>query len=690
MSAEKDREPMSAVSSRAATPSGAVFLSYASEDVAAAQRIADALRAAGIEVWFDRSELRGGESWDRQIRRQIHECALFIAVISAHSDARHEGYFRREWRLAVERAGDMAEDVPFLLPVVIDATKDATARVPDRFRDVQWSHLPEGAPSTAFIERVRRLLSPEAGPTGLSGAVPRSLPIRVHRMGSRLRAWIVTAAVAAAVAVGYFAFERFAPKRAVPSAVATVSTPATVAGPFSPPPHSIAVLPFVNMSGDKQQDYFSDGLTEEILNSLARINELQVSARTSSFSFKGEKADLGTIARKLNVAAILEGSVRRSVRRVRVTAQLDDAMTGFRVWSQTYDRDLGDVLELQTELATAVASALKVSLLGDTAARVELGGTRDPAAFDAYLRGLQIERTDPDNTQAVITAQTEAVRLDSRYALAFAARSLALTRYGDYYADTRASSQDAFDKALADARTAIALAPELSEAHTALAEVLQKGYFEFARAREEYEHAVTLAPGNATALTRYGYFAAAMGDANTGIAAAQRAVALDRLNAASYEKLGDTLTIARRFQDALAAFRQALALDPHLALASSGSGLIYYALGDLQSARAMCVIRPDFWNSQVCLSVTYNKLGQQAEAEAMLAKLRAAGGDSTVYQYAQIYAQWGNRSKALEELERALSLRDPGMHNVKTDFLLDPIRSEARFQAIERELKFPN
>ena len=119
--------------------SHAVFLSYASQDAEAAQRICAALRSAGVEVWFDQSELRGGDAWDRQIRKQIHDCALFVPVISAHSDTRYEGYFRREWRLAVERAGDMAEDVAFLLPVVIDSTPDATARVPDRFREVQWS-----------------------------------------------------------------------------------------------------------------------------------------------------------------------------------------------------------------------------------------------------------------------------------------------------------------------------------------------------------------------------------------------------------------------------------------------------------------------------------------------------------------------------------------------------------------------
>src|SRR6516225_2690936 len=144
----------------AGAPTGAVFLSYASQDAEAAQKICDALRAAGIEAWFDQSELRGGEAWDRQIRKQIHDCALFVAVISAHSDARHEGYFRREWRLAVERSGDMAEDVAFVLPVVVDDTPDATARVPDRFREVQWSRLLDGETSPAFVARVQRLLSP--------------------------------------------------------------------------------------------------------------------------------------------------------------------------------------------------------------------------------------------------------------------------------------------------------------------------------------------------------------------------------------------------------------------------------------------------------------------------------------------------------------------------------------------------
>src|SRR3974390_3240278 len=194
---------------RVGAQSGAVFLSYASQDVEAAERICEALRNAGIEVWFDRSELRGGEAWDRQIRKQIHDCALFVPVISVHSDARHEGYFRREWRLAVERAGDMAEDVPFLLPVVIDGTPDETARVPDRFRAVQWSRLRDGLVSPAFIQHVRRLLSPVSDQAPVARQAAASVSdktVRPSRWTNHLV--LATAAVMVFAALAYFVLDR--------------------------------------------------------------------------------------------------------------------------------------------------------------------------------------------------------------------------------------------------------------------------------------------------------------------------------------------------------------------------------------------------------------------------------------------------------------------------------------------------
>jgi TolB-like protein len=310
-------------------PSHAVFLSYASQDAEAAQKICEALRAASIEVWFDKSELRGGDVWDRSIRQQIRECQLFVPVISAHTDARREGYFRREWKLAVDRTHDMSERVAFLVPVVIDDTSDSRADVPDRFREVQWSRLPGGEACPAFVEGVKRLLLPAPATTppltGAGSGVARATkePVRAASR-SRLTGLVVVAVIVAA-SLGYWALDR--------AWISKHMAPPPVAAAFAPPPHSIAVLPFVNMSGDKGQEYFSDGLTEELLNSLAEINELQVAARTSSFYFKGKDVDLGTVAHKLNVGAVLEGSVRRSGNTVRITTQLINAVTGFHTWT---------------------------------------------------------------------------------------------------------------------------------------------------------------------------------------------------------------------------------------------------------------------------------------------------------------------------------------------------------------------
>ena len=661
-------------------PGRAVFLSYASQDAEAAQKIYEALRAGGIEVFLDQSELRGGDAWDQKIRHEIHDCALFIPLVSQHTQERLEGYFRHEWKLAIERTHHMAEQMPFLVPVVVDGTGDREAFVPDAFRALQWTRLPGGETPPAFVERIKRLLSPELSPmSAVSGAAPALRePVRATRRSKPVLLAAVAVVVFAALAY-LFADKFWISKHPTPSPAA-----------FAPSPHSIAVLPFVNLSGDKEQEYFSDGLTEELLNSLAEINELQVAARTSAFSFKGTNADIGTIARKLNVGAVLEGSVRRSANTIRITAQLINAVTGFHLWSKTYDRDLGDVLKLQTEIATAVAGALKVTLLGDVAAKVELGGTRNPAAFDAYLRGAKAYSSvrDTKDLPAAIAAYTEAIRLDPHYALAFAGRSFALSTYAGE-AETVAAAREGFDKAQADARQALALAPDLALGHLAMAAVSENGALDFTQANDEYERALALAPGNAQVLRFSGGFAAYMGHFDAGVAAARRAVVLDPLARQSHSELGRALYTARRYEETVSAFAEVISLDPDYKASYGYRGLAYYGLGDLERARASCETKPDSWQSQQCLAVIYDKLGRHADAEAELAKMKAALGDNGAYQYATIYAQWGNRAKALEWLETALRLRDPGLELLKTDPLLDPLRRESRFQAIERELKFP-
>jgi TolB-like protein/Tfp pilus assembly protein PilF len=676
-----------------------VFLSYASQDAEAAQRICAALRAVGIGVFLDQSELRGGDVWDQQIRRQIHDCALFIPVISASTASRREGYFRLEWDLADQRSHMMARDSAFIVPVSLDATPGAGTDVPESFHRVQWTRLPAGETPPAFVERIKRLLSPELSqdPTG---TVP--VAARVAAAATTLKrvpvSWRSKPAVLATIAVlvvalGYLVATRLdLSKRVAEVAVAPGSaaqkSPAIA---FNPPPHSIAVLPFVNLSGDKEQEYFSDGLTEELLNSLAEINELQVAARTSSFYFKGKDVELGTVAHKLNVGAVLEGSVRRSANTIRITAQLINAITGFHLWSKTYDRNLGDVLKLQTEIATAVASALKVTLLGDVAAKVELGGTHDAAAFDAYLRGAKAysSRHETKDVPAAIAAYTEAIRLDPHYALAFAARSIALAAVAGEAA-TAAAMREGFDKARADARQALALAPDLAQAHLASANVSELGTLDFTQASDAFKRALALAQGNAEVLRLSGKFAAYMGDFDAGVAAARRAVVLDPLARASHSILGRTLYVARRYEEAVAALAEVLSLDPNYKDTYAHRGFAYYGLGDLQSARASCETHPDYWGNQYCLAITYHRLGRHADAEAELAKMKAAVAVTAAYQYATVYAQWGDRAQALEWLETALRLRDPGLEMLKTDPLLDPLRQEPRFQAIERQLKFPS
>jgi TolB-like protein len=290
-------------------PSRAVFLSYASQDADAAQRICEALRSGGVEAWFDKSELRGGDAWDRSIRQHIHDCALFVPIISQRTHERLEGYFRREWRLAIERAGDMAENKAFLVPVVIDGTTEQDPSIPEKFRELQWTRLPGGETPPAFVERVQRLLSGEVSKTTRAPS-----PVRDHAPASSRSKRVPPVAVAGAIGVallivlGFFGLERL--RGARPS----------VQG------ESIAVLPLTNESGDAKEQYFSDGISEDLITALSQFPGLKVIGRSSSFQFRDSKEDSRSIGAKLQVGHLLEGSVRRSGEMVRVSAELSSTL----------------------------------------------------------------------------------------------------------------------------------------------------------------------------------------------------------------------------------------------------------------------------------------------------------------------------------------------------------------------------
>jgi len=478
----------------------AIFLSYASQDAEPARRICEALRAAGLEIWFDQSALRGGDAWDASIRRQIKECALFMPVISANTQAREEGYFRREWNLAVNRTLDMADDRTFLLPVVIDATLDANARVPERFREVQWTHLPGGDVPGTFAERVQRLLG---------GGSARASPI------------------------------------GLPPRTAVIDAPA--ARQDAP---SIAVLPFVNMSRDEENEYFADGLAEELLNVLAKIRGLRVAARSSAFKFRGKAVDAAEVGHALNVATVLEGSVRRAGNRLRIAVRLVKVAGGYQLWSETYDRTMDDIFAVQDDIAQSVVKELRTTLFGDaTGAAAEpeavkavadavKGRSSNPEAHGHFLLARHlIDRYTREETARAIGYLKQALALEPGFALA-------LAELGRAYANEAnlgwAPAAEGFERAREATARALALEPDLAEAHAGMAWIRMAYDWDWHAADESFRRALELAPGNALVLHQAGILAANTGRFEDGIALGRRAVEQDPLSSAAYYFLGLT------------------------------------------------------------------------------------------------------------------------------------------------------
>jgi serine/threonine-protein kinase len=679
----------------------AAFISYASADRSVAELLCARLEAAGIDCWIAPRNVRPGDLYADAIVQAINRCRILLLILSQSSVA--SGHVLRE----VERAS--AKQRP-----IISVRIDAAGLPPslEYFLSAsQWLDAPAGNLDPV----VPRLIEAVRGHLEASSSAPSTAPPAPVRSGAtRARRPLLAVAAIIAVALSGFALQRMwgsrqaplaAPAPGAPAAPAAppgvATTPAAAAPPASPAPtpvfapaaHSIAVLPFANLGGNPDDQYFSDGLSDELLNSLATIRDLQVAAQTSSFSFKGSTAGIAEIARKLNVATILEGSIRKQGRHVRIAAQLIDAVTGFSIWSKSYDRDLKDMLKLQADIATAVTTSLRATLMDDAVALVELGGTQSPEAFDAYLRG---ERgvgmpLDEAESRAQIAAYSEAVRIDPRFAKAYVSMALAQI----IVASNSASSKEArtlFGQARASAEKAVTLAPGLGEAHAVLGFALDAGFQAYAEAAAEHERALALSPGNSRVLLISARFLAEIGRADAAVAHARRAVVLDPLNAGAYRMLGLVSLYAHHYQEAVAAYDRALSLNPHAVQVAANRGLALAALGQPEAARQSCAPPPEDWLSHVCLAIVLNRLNRPAEARAELATLRASAADESdlAYQYAEIHAQWGDVDQALDALDTALRARDPGVVQLKVDNLMDPLRNNPRFERILANMKFPD
>ena len=289
--------------------------------------------------------------------------------------------------------------------------------------------------------------------------------------------------------------------------------------------------------------------------------------------------------------------------------------------------------------------------------------------------------------QAPIDAFSEAITLDSNFALAYANRALITSECA---ANSRDWLQQSYEgTARADAQRAIALAPGLADGYVALS-LLEQGLLKLEAANQACARALAVGPGNVRVLYECSLLAAYMGHTDTAISGARHGVALDPLNPLSHRALGDTLRYARRYEEAIAAYQASIAADPeHSTDAYSRRGLSFYSAGDLSAAQSSCEARPDSFRSRVCLAVIYDRLGRHADAVALVAKIMQEGGDAAAYQFAEICAQRGDRKAALDWLEKAMRLRDPGLVSTKVDPLMDPLRKEPRFQAVMQELQFP-
>ncbi len=660
-------------------PCRAIFLSYSSDDADAARRICDALRAAGLEVWFDLSELRGGDAWDASIRKQIKECALFVPIISANSQARSEGYFRLEWKLAVDRSHLMATERAFLLPVVIDGTTEASALVPDKFREVQWTHLAADAVPAAFVEHAAGLLASgapvaSAATTDTSVLAATLTPPCPGRVPRRAMLFGATAFVAALVVAAAVVFQMNSRNAAI---------------------GSVAVLPFENATGDPAIEYLSDGISESLINKLSGLGGLRVISRTSAFSFKGKKLEPMEIGRKLGVDALILGSLVQRGTSLAISSELVRVSNSSQIWGEKYSRQADDVLTVEAEIATTIAQTLRRQLSGDEKARLARTATSDPEAYRLYLKGRNYLVGTQQEMDKSIDLLQQAVARAPDYALAHAGLAEVYTRQAFLRGSGR---KEPLEKASAAVKRALELDPTLAEAHTALG--LVRFYFEWdwAGAEAELRRAVELNPGSSAVHEEYGGFLTAMGRLDEGLARSTEAARLDPLSLGPAHDVAFNALARGDHELAAAGFRKTIEIDPnwtwgYIKLGRSWAyqkrckeSLEQSEIGERKIAGGAAPLARSW------LARNYALCGDMARARQKLEELRALQAKRYVDPviFADVHRALGETDEALRWLDKAFADRSPNLVGVSLTYRFDPeLAGNARFKAIVGRMGFP-
>ena len=476
------------------------------------------------------------------------------------------------------------------------------------------------------------------------------------------------------------------------TATSSAAAPATAADL-----NSVAVLPFVNLSDEKESEYFSDGVSEELLTVLQKIPGLHVAARTSAFSFKGKNATTQEIGQKLGVAHLVEGSVRKAGNSVRIAARLSRADNGQELWSENYTRDLKDVFAVQTELAQTIvgsnqlrgqlgggeSSGAKEKIQAEVQAS-EKGGTKNVEAHQDYLQGrfLSAYRHSEEDEERALAAFERAVQLDPNFALAWADLANAHTWFSAF--STRVG-RAGFEQHLAAARAAVArsltLEPNLAEGLFVSANIKMNFDLDVKAAAEDLKRALALAPSNSDVLIVAGNLATTRGDLDGSIEFYRQAVALDPVNGLARSFLAFNLVLARKFDQALAEYRRVIELNPAIPWAHAGPGLAYLLQSKFEEAAAASEGDAGDWAKWLVVSCA--RWGQKKipESDAALSELTKLG-DTAAYQVAEVYAYRGDKDQAFKWMERAHQQRDPGLAGLRRDPLLAKIRDDPRFNTL--------
>ena len=660
-----------------------IFLSYASEDAGAAQSICDALRLAGIEVWFDQRELRGGDAWDQKIREQIQSCALFVPIISAHTQARPEGYFRLEWKLAVDRSHLMAAEKAFLVPVIVDATTEPEALVPAQFRDVQWTRIQPDDVKPAFADRIAALLNQQVAARvgdrqrGVSKARSRRLSVIMIALSvTAVGALVILAAMRGG----------WSSNKPVPNVEAGNSSSSVASPPSTIPEKSIAVLPFADMSEKKDQEYFSDGIAEELLDLLAQVPDLRVTSRTSSFYFKAKPTPLSEIAKTLGVAHILEGSVRKSGNTIRVTAQLIRADNGFHLWSKTYDREFKDVFKVQDEIAGAVVDALKVQLMHDSSSPAEHRDSTTPETYQQYLLGKQLYNVGAEDTDLrAITALRQVTRLDPSYFPGWTLLARAVGDHATFVESDLAALSHELDEAMAAAGTAVRLAPTRGDGYAARCRVLS-WRLKVREARQDCRRAVELEPENRDAQRSAAVLGRFMGgDTAKQIAFYRREIAEDPLNPTVWMNYGNALAESN-LGAAVDATEHGLQISPNRAGGAMHLSALYLRQGKADLALGAARREANEAYRLYAVALAELALDRQADASRHRDELITKYASTAAYQIAEIYATAGDKQRALDWLERGYRQTDGGLTSALISTYLKSLHGEPRYEALMKTI----